>query len=362
MLLLSSTNTVEVILSIPILYEMVYPRAKKSNLMENFKITESDILLAVKTIKDKLTRTPENIPSYFIKRCIYSIIQPLLYLFNSSLTHGFVPNQWKCSIIVPVYKKGDRNKPLNYRPISLTSSFCRIFELIVSHKILTHLLSNNLLSSFQFGFLPQRSSCDQLLSCLHQWLCSFSSNLTTNIIYTDIRKAFDSVSHPKLIQTLIQYNINPLLITWIEQFLKDRKQQVIINNSLSTPLTVFSGVPQGSIIGPLLFNIYINDITLCSSTLNGSGNIMLFADDAKLFSTNPNQLQISLDKTDSWLHSRQLSLAKDKCFHLQLNKPGISKSQPIDFNFNNNKISHCSIIKDLGIYISEDLKWAPHIY
>ena len=166
------------------------------------------------------------------------------------------------------------------------------------------------------------------------------------------------MSHSILIKTLSQYNIHPLIVTWVKHFLKDRKQQVIINNSLSTPLHVFSGVPQGSIIGPLLFNIYFNDSTLCSSTLQGSGNIMLFADDAKLFSTNSHKLQLSLDTTNEWLQSRQLNFATHKCLHLQISS---SSSQPSDFYLNNSKISQCAIMKDLGVFISHDLKWAHHV-
>ena len=147
-------------------------------------------------MEDKITRTPENIPSYFIKRTICSLI------FNCSLAISFIPNQWKISYIIPVHKKISKYNHSNYRPISLKSSFCRIFEHIISLKMLDHLFFNNLISPKQFGFLPKRTSCFQLLDCLHSRLVSFLNNKSITVIYTDIQKPFESVSHSKLIQTL----------------------------------------------------------------------------------------------------------------------------------------------------------------
>ena len=142
--------------------------------MPDFVITPNDILSATRKMKDKLTRTPESIPAYFIKRIISVILHPLVTLFNFCIQNSFVPTQWKTSLIVPVYKKGDRSNATNYRPISLTSSFSRLFESILHDKISSHLLYNSLLSSSQFGFLSQTSSCDQLLMCIHEWLVSIS--------------------------------------------------------------------------------------------------------------------------------------------------------------------------------------------
>ena len=331
---------------------------KQVSVMPSFLITEQDITTAIHNMKDKLTRTPEEIPSYFLKRVFPAIILPLLIIFNTSLQTGIIPTSWKHAIVIPIFKKGSRNLAKNYRPISLTSSICRLFESIISKKILSHLLSNDLLSPQQFGFLPNRSSCSQLLSCLHKWLLAYSNRITTDIIYTDIRKAFDSVSHPKLISTLGQYKLNPIIINWIKNFLTGRSQQVALNDALSSPLDVYSGVPQGSIIGSLMFNIYFNDITTSLSSSRDSESIMLFADDAKVFSTIPEDLHESLKSVDVWLKSRQLQLACEKCFVLSLTKDQSIKN---DYYLNNQKLASESIAKDLGIYISYDLKWEHHI-
>ena len=333
--------------------------AKSSVTMESFEITFLDILQAVNDSKDKITRTPELIPTYFIKRTISSLLHPLYMLFNFTLNENVIPSQWKKAIIVPVFKKGNRSKADNYRPISLTSSFCRIFESIIFKKIFKHLQSNHLLTPNQFGFLPRRSACSQLLTCLHQWLISYSSNLTANVIYTDFSKAFDSVSHTKLLEVLISYGINETLVSWLSNFLHNRQQQVAIGEALSSPLSIHSGVPQGSVIGPLLFTIYINDIIDCSTSLQNTGNIMLFADDTKLYSTNTIHLQSTLDSLSKWTESRQLKLAPHKCHTLQICKPSKrSPSQP--FSINNTFLPSIDVVKDLGIYISSNLEWTEH--
>ena len=199
---------------------------KKTIKMPNYDISYTEILDAVQNSKDKISRTPDQIPMYFIKRVIGPILKPLLYLFNSFLKFNFVPKQWKQAIVIPIFKKGNKNKVQNYRPISLTSSFCRIFEYIMSKRILSHLQVNSLLSSKQFGFLPNKSTYSNLLTCYHKWLISFSQNETTNVIYTDISKAFDTVSHSKLLVTLKNYGLHETVISWLQNFLSKRSQQV----------------------------------------------------------------------------------------------------------------------------------------
>ena len=329
--------------------------------MDDFLITEKDIISAVLRMKDKISRTPEGIPMYFIKRVIKSIVKPLCFIFNSSLQSNVVPHQWKRAIVIPVYKKGSRNSPKNYRPISLTSSFCRILESILFEKILSHLLSLNLISPRQFGFLPSRSSCSQLLECLFKWSTAVSEELVMNVVYTDISKAFDSVVHSKLIQTLRCYGLNDQLLNWFENYLSGRSQQVSINDCLSNHLDIHSGVPQGSVIGPLLFLIYFNDVTSCCNLSPNKSEVYLFADDTKLFNTDPDSLQKSLDLMDSWLKDHQLKLAYEKCFLMQISKPSRKDSTASSLNFNNNPLSCVPVFKDLGIHISSALKWDYHV-
>ena len=327
--------------------------------MPDFVITPDDILSATRKMKDKLTRTPESIPSYFIKRIISVILHPLVTLFNFCIQNKFVPTQWKTSLIVPVYKKGDRSNATNYRPISLTSSFSRLFESILHDKISSHLLHNPLLSSSKFGFLSQTSSCDQLLMCIHEWLVSISNGSSVDVIYTDIQKAFDSVSHSKLISIIRSYGICNSVCNWLEEFLTNRSQSVCIGAEVSSSLAVDSGVPQGSVIGPLTFLIYFNNSTECVNSSFACRGIKLFADDAKIYDVNQQSLESSLNRFLLWLKNHQLDIAPSKCFSLSVTRQ--KDHIPPSLLINNVPLSNQPHIKDLGIMISGNLKWKTHI-
>ena len=337
------------------------PFSKDSPLMPDFVIHESDLLEAVYKTKDKLSFTPEDIPPYFIKRIIHSIKTPLLFLFNSSLKYNYIPYQWKQSLITPIFKKGDRRIPLNYRPIALTSSFSRILESIITNKILNHLLTNNLILPNQFGFLPHRSSGGQLLSCLEKWNLSFCSNSTNHVAYTDIRKAFDTVSHSKLIMVLKSFGLNSSILNWIQNFLSGRSQTVKIDSCFSPQLPVLSGVPQGSVLGPILFLMFINDIIQkVQSFSHQSVNFALFADDTKIFSSDPDELQSSLNIFSKTTAQFQLELAPNKCFVLPICKSAKLQSHP-NFSIDSTILSLENNANDLGVTISSNLKWEQHI-
>ena len=333
---------------------------KTSKNMPLFTITNEDILLASKNLKDKTSKTPEDIPSYVIKRIIYSILSPLHFIFNSSLHNNVIPSQWKQALITPIYKKGNRNKASNYRPISLTSSFCRLMESVLHKKFLNHLNSQQLLSTAQFGFLPSQSSCSQLLDCLHIWSLSYFNNTPISVVYTDIRKAFDSVSHTKLIEVLKSYGVQLQTINWIKNYLSERYQQVSIGNEVSRSLKVLSGVPQGSVLGPLLFLTFIDGICSASDALNNSGGIRMYADDAKIFSSDLSLLQQSLNKTMSWLNLYQLRMAPEKCFVLDIHKK-TQEPNSHNLHINNHTLTHKKHMKDLGVYFSYDLTFSFHV-
>ena len=330
---------------------------KTTRHMPDFTISREDICISIALMKDKITRTPEGVPAYFLKRTSDVLLEPLFFFFNRCLIFSFVPCQWKMGLIVPIFKKGDKSNCKNYRPISLTSTLSRLFESILHHKITCYLLDHSLLSSSQYGFLTGRSSCQQLLVCIHEWLQNVCKGLSVNVIYTDIAKAFDSVSHKKLIQVVQTYGINESAVCWLSNFLTDRKQSVCVGSSVSSLLPVSSGVPQGSVIGPLLFLIYFDNIT---TTLHGSSRMKLFADDAKLYDTNSSTLQMSISNLLSWLADYQLNIAPHKCFSLDLASPNLAHT-PSTFYIDNSAIESRPLIKDLGIYVSNNLKWSSHI-
>ena len=269
-----------------------------------------------------------------------------------SLQTGKIPWQWKCSHISPIHKKGAKNLAENYRPVSLTSSICRILEKIICEELLCHLSTNNLLSTEQHGFLPGRSTTTQLLGVFNDWTNHYFNGDEVSVVYTDLRKAFDKVSLPKLIEVLQSYGIHGKVLDWFEVFLFDRTQKVRVNQSISQPLPVTSGVPQGSVVGPLLFLLFIDDITKLGTQ---KSKLSLFADDAKVYSTDDVDLQSVLYNVDHFFSKRQLSIAPEKCevINFSIHTPQLS--------FGGTNLTNISLVKDLGILITDDLSWRQHV-
>ena len=259
---------------------------------------------------------------------------------------------------MPVHKKGSITDPVNYRPISLTSSACKVLEAIVKDRILEHLNANNLLSPQQFGFLTKRSTCTQLLECTRDWNKSVASKTQTDIIYLDFAKAFDSVTFSKLIIKLEYYGITGLTLLWIKDFLHLRKQQVKVGNSLSSNVAVTSGVPQGSVLGPILFLVYINDLHIEASSVS----VKIFADDVKTYTTISNlnshcSLQSCIDKIAAWGDAWQLTLSPTKCAVLSIGPTLI----PPMYKINGVSIPIVENFLDLGVKIDQNLNFESHI-
>ena len=166
-------------------------------------ISTDDVSRAIHRVPDKVSCTPDGIPAYFLKRVLGPLLDVICFLSKLSLSKGVIPLQWKSEIITPVSKKGSRDLPSNYRPVSLTCVFCSVFEHIVADHLLCHLSFHNLISANQFGFLPGRSSCSQLLSVFNCWPHMSDTHETFDVIYTDIAKAFDSVTHSRLLNVLL---------------------------------------------------------------------------------------------------------------------------------------------------------------
>ena len=249
------------------------------NSLSNCNVSINDFEKALLNLKPNKSPGPDSFHPKFFKLCSKSLALPLKLLFDLTLLEGALPMEWKTAEVRPIYKKGDKSNPGNYRPVSLTSIVCKLFESFIKKALNEHFINNNILSNHQFGFVSGRSTITQLLVTLNDWLFSLDNDVPIDAAYMDFRKAFDTVPHLRLINKLKGYNIKGPILQWIKSFLSDRTQFVKINNSCSKRLDVTSGVPQGSVLGPTLFIYFINDLP--NSAINTP--MKIFADDTKVY-------------------------------------------------------------------------------
>ena len=257
-----------------------------------------------------------------------------------------MPSKWKIHKIIPVFKSGDPTSVKNYRPISLLSNTSKVLEQLIFNKIIGHISRH--INPLQFGFTKHCSTLQQMLIFTNEIINTSSQ---TDVIYFDISKAFDTVSHSILLCKLWSFGVTGVLWTWFKNYLTDCNQTVCINNCLSSSLPVVSGVPQGSILGPLLFLIYINDI---ASFIQYS-HILKFADDTKCFKhisnlSDQNCLQDDINALADWSSTSHLKFNLNKSVHLSF-KSKFSTS----YSMFDSPILHANSHKDLGLIISEDL-------
>ena len=231
----------------------------------------------------------------------------------------------------------------------------------IKKALFNDLTDNNLLSDVQFGFCSGRSCTTQLLNTLDIWMSDLDNNISTDAIYLDFSKAFDTVPHLRLINKLKGYGITGNILNWIIDFLSNRTQYVKLNESESTHLPVTSGVPQGSVLGPILFIYYINDLPCCTQT-----NMRIFADDTKVFSTINNiddqtKLQLAIDSLYEWTQKWLLKFNESKCkvMHIGLNNPQFSYT--IGPNNSKTLIETTTTEKDIGVYMDPLLKFSLHV-
>jgi hypothetical protein len=283
------------------------------------------------------------------------------YLFTFCFENSILPEVWLKSFITPIFKKDNPCDANNYRPISLTATLCKLMEAIIKDQSVHCLVDKGLINKHQHAFITNHSTATNLEECINDWIVSLKSSNRTDVVYIDFSKAFSLIVSSKLLFKLQSYGITGLLLNWIRCFLSNRTQCVVTERCQSAFQKVISDVPQGSVLGPILFLIYINDI---DSVCCGDSHLQLFADDAKLYSSisigSPSvSLQQSLDNLTSWANAWQLKINIGKCAIMSLS----SKSLTSDFAYFIDGISisaHTSYI-DLEITISRDLSFRAHI-
>lgn len=303
----------------------------------------------------------DGIHPHVLKHCAIGFAYPITLLFQKSLTSASVPTMWKLANVTAIFKKGSRLVPANYRPVSLTSILCKELEKLVKIAIIDHLNSNNLLSHAQHGFVKKKSCVTNLLEELDVITLALARGQGIILVLLDFAKAFDKVSHIKLVAKLEAYGISGKLKEWIKDFLLDRKQRVLLGEVVSDWSNVTSGVPQGSVLGPLLFIIFINDMP------DGlRSKILLYADDSKLISTINGQADIELTQTElnllvAWANKWLMELNLDKCKIMRMGPH--TTDAPFflsDASGHSHPLMDTKLEKDLGVHISVDLKPSAH--
>ena len=253
---------------------------------------------------------PDGISSQMLRATASSICHAITYIFNESPAEAKVPASWKTAYVTPIPKPGDPSAATNYSPISLLPLVSKVLERIIHSRISKFLYANGLLSNCQFGFRPRSSTQEALLHVTNTWHNQLTSNRQVAAVFFDVKKAFDSIPHHHLIKALANIGITGPLLRWISDYLTDRKQRVVLDGTTSDHAPVTSGVPQGSILGPLLFNIAMNSIT--SLPLSPGANLILYADDILLYKsanseTDIKQLQHDVDIVYQWMQSQGLT-------------------------------------------------------
>ena len=338
--------------------------------MDEITFTREDVITAIKEVGEFSASADDDIPSVVLKNCAEEISYPIFLIWQDSLASGYIPQKYKNQLITPVFKKGSKAIPQNYRPISLTSHIIKTFERIIRNKIVDHLERNHIICKSQHGFRKGRSCLTQLIKHIDIILKNFLNGHDTDSIYLDFAKAFDKVVHHILLNKLHSYGIQGKLLSWIKSYLSDREQTVVINGAHSYPAKVKSGVPQGTVLGPILFLVYINDLHQC---INHS-LISHFADDTRILKAittadDVSLLQQDLNYTIAWSNRNHMILHEDK-FELichTISKSNIMQQLPFSnqlFEYttpSGTDIQHSDLVNDLGIKITPSINWSPHI-
>ena len=335
------------------------PKAKSRLKLRN--VREKDVLKILGSMKNKKSSGIDNMSNQCLKFVQKEVVAPLTHLVNVSINNGFVPEWWKTAKVVPLFKSGDQSNPTNYRPISLLSTFSKVMEKVIAKQVVDYMNKNNLFYSKQFGF-RKGMSCEDLLYSLCQEIYSAKQSQKYYMsVFIDLKKAFDTVNFEILLTKLEHYGIPA---KWFRSYLTGRKQYVCVNSETSKVMEVECGVPQGSILGPLLFLIYINDMPKAVGL-----DTLLYADDTS-FSNASSSLSTLYEETNNklalaevWFAGNQLTLHPGKTRYILFSP----KPEPMPLMLCNKEISRVGSTEEekafklVGVWLDDKLNWQHHI-
>lgn len=329
--------------------------------IESCSVTADLVCAKLKSLNVSKSPGPDQIHPRVLKETASVLSIPLSIIIETSFSTASLPLDWKSAHIAAIYKKGPKNQAGNYRPVSLTSIIAKVAESFVREIIIGHMKHFGLFSNKQFGFLGGRSTVLQLLIVLDKWTEIIDKGGSVDILYFDFMKAFDKVSHSQMLSTITRYGISGSLHKWITNFLLTRRQRVCVNGSLSDWHTVDSGIPQGTVLGPLLFILFINDLPTSVNT----SEVYLFADDLKIFNGIYSEEDIALLQRDvsavsNWVDRTSLKFHPDKCKHLRI---GLRAAPEADYVLGNTGIHPTKVDteKDIGVTFDTKLTFEKHI-
>ena len=327
------------------------------------KLTEKRVREALKKLDPRKAKGPDEVSPWVLKECAEELSLPIFMIFTNSLEQGKLPDIWKSANITPIFKKGNKNNPLNYRPVSLTSVICKLLEKLIREEWVDMLEKQKMLTGKQFGFREGRS-------CVSNLLCFYDRVTETmqerdgwvDSIYLDFSKAFDKVPHKRLIWKLQHIGgISDTLLDWMNDFLQGRQMRTVIRGTVSQSRNVTSGVPQGSVLAPIMFLVYVNDL---GEDLSENSYINMFADDAKIQRRIKNtssceELQEDINKIKTWSEKWKMDFNVEKCHVVRF---GESKKRPIwQYKLGNEVIPTADKERDLGVVINNKSLPDDHI-
>ena len=335
---------------------------------ETFKIHDVDsdkVLKLLKNLKTTKACGLDNIPNRLLKVAAPFIYLHLASLFNLSIKVGIFPAELKKAKISPIFKSGERDISDNYRSISVLTSIATVFERLIYDQLYAYLTHNNLIDSRQSGFRSLHSTMTALIDMNNDWCFNIDRGMLNGVVFLDLKKAFDTVDHLILVTKLEHLGLEKIAVDWFRSYLTDRYQRCFVNGCLSDEIKITCGVPQGSVLGPLLFLIYINDLSSCFD----HGTARMYADDTNLsFSACfpielQRQMERDLRKLELWLIANKLTLNALKTEYMIIGTRQKISSLIDDVALSIGGISLCKVrhVKCLGVTIDENLTWKKHV-
>jgi len=329
-------------------------------------VTENCVLEQIQLLSNNKATGVDNMCVKLLKLSADVIVAPLTYIINVSLVSGTFPQNWKSARICPIFKGGNNSEPCNFRPISILPILSKIIERAVFDQLYPHLDSQSMLHEAQSGFRPRYSTASALMNVTEDWLNAIDKGHYVGIVLLDLQKAFDTVNHSVLIKKLFDYGMSSNVIKWFESYLNDRRHVTVINGVRSNERQTICGIPQGSILGPLLFILYINDLP--NNVFNVK--VSMYADDTALYYNSNDiddivvKMNSDLENIRKWLARNKLSLNVKKTeFVIVGLSQQLSRLANCDINIhiNGEKIQRVNECKHLGVIIDDTLTWSKHI-